>query len=311
MLTILLALATGAGATQLVKVTVLPDWVRRVIDPDEQVSKRGTIAATPRSANPPHGSVTATPATSTQRGYTYADLCHGGVTPGEPAPAAQAAALRSLWLGGGTVAGSGALVAGCAEPAGPLSPGSQSWLARGMCGTELRSLGVATPGMPPAMLFQEVARFAWAKARSGVLTGAAPRVRAANGDFQIIYTTDGPYVLSRRVAAAGPVSPASSGPPCARLSSVNVRYTRVPPGLIDPWARAMDGGWLWPAQVASAHGYQRFVLIADDRDRVVATARCKTDQVCVVRIGARRLVTTTVDADAAQALVRIAPAPRG
>jgi hypothetical protein len=256
----------------------------------------------------------ATPQTSpepaqTPTPMTYESVCGHGITPGYPAPETQAAALKALWLGRRGQAGAGALVAGCAQLASRVPGQPQLWMVVGMCGNEIRSLGIAGVDQPAVLLLQDVALFALAKARARKLRGASRRIGVAAGDIQIFDTIAGSYVLVRRQAASGSAGSEQDGLLCAQMSSGNSPYTIVPAGLVPLWLDLAKKSWIWPSPDASARDADRaFVFLPTLNDQIIARAQCTTDARCTMWISGRSVRSSSAAWYAAEALLRYAPA---
>jgi hypothetical protein len=249
-----------------------------------------SIGTPPPRTGPPAGAPT-TPAETTPHAPppdpSYASECSGYPAPGtptqgEPEPPEARAALFALWLG---PAGTGATVAGCAQPARRVRLGTNArsavWFTLGKCGTETRSIGIYSNGSA-ALLLQQAARFAARVARNGELLGASPRERVGNGDLYVVQTTSGTTVLVRSRQNAGPAGSTGGGLPCQRLATNNVRYMQVSPQLIPLWRSLMEElGWSWPELAApTSSGTSSYVFRAlDGKD--VGHGRCESTG-CVV-----------------------------
>ncbi|MGN6253824.1 MAG: hypothetical protein ACTHO8_02430 [Solirubrobacterales bacterium] len=225
---------------------------------------------------------------------TYEEECPHDPVPGEPAPAPRSEQLQALWLGGGGIEGVGGNEAGCAKPATPVLGHPDVWIARGFCGTTLRSLGVAAPGYMPSLLFQQAARFALAKARAGELRGASSRWPVGEGDLYVIDTDIGSFVLVRPKSSGGSTEP-SGDLPCERFEEVNVEYDVIPPGLISLWLEVGADGWVWPAATGKddpESGAPALFEFRDQEGNVVADARCYSDTRCAAWIDGTLHVTS-------------------
>jgi hypothetical protein len=241
-------------------------------------------AATPPRASSGSGSraVTVTVASSPPL-PTYTSECRSG-QPGDGAPSPASDALRALWLGGQGIDGVGALVAGCAERAEPLPGIDGGWWARGTCDGQLRSVGLYVPGAKPALLLQRAASFAQDQAHNGQLKGAFSRLRIFAGDFYVVETSLGTYVLIRQSSGGGTTS---QNPPahCGDLADGNIRYTIVPPGLVGIWLDHAQARWIWPVGVGDVAEPTSFEFLSADGAQIVGEASCQTQQSCSATIG--------------------------
>ena len=215
----------------------------------------------------------------------------GGAVPGTGAPGAFAEGLRALWMGSDTVPGAGATAAGCGGRAFEEPGQPDVWLVMGMCGSELRTLGVAAAGKEPVLLYQEAARIAYDLATRGELRGASARFSVGGGDGYLLHTVGGTRVLVRRATSHGKVTPPAGGPRCSRQTTRAVRYVELPIALAPLWVQAMEleGAWLWPSYdlTNTAAGKSYVFTRADGRD-VVARAVCDGGE-CAVTIRGREL----------------------
>ncbi len=210
---------------------------------------------------------------------SYEEECGGEVEPGEPAPSPRREQLRFLWLGGEGVEGAGAIEGGCAHRAAPALGHPEVWIARGYCGSDLRSLGVVAPNYLPSLLFQQAARFALAKERAGELRGASSRWEVGEGDGYVVDTDTGSFVLARE-DASGEAERSEGDLPCERFDEANVPYVVVPPGLIGLWLQVGEDGWVWPKRdPADSDGF----LLVGEGGRTVR-AHCYSDTRCAAWI---------------------------
>lgn len=242
---------------------------------------------------PPGSSKTQSPSLiSIPRSRTYAEECPGSIEPGYPATEPFASELNSLWMGGKGIDGAGAVQAGCAQTAVEVSAEPEVWTEEGRCGTALRSLGVAADGYLPALLYEQAAAFAIEKAHEGVLLGASERHRLSTGDFYIIDTQIGSYVLIR-ASLGGPGAAATGERPCERIGAQDAPYSVVPPGLIGVWAELVGrAGWLWPVQAGSDHNRNAsFIFRPSVGGPIRGSASCSSDTSCVGEIDGKSFAT--------------------
>jgi hypothetical protein len=202
---------------------------------------------------------------------TYEDLC-GKVPPGAQLPEAQRQAMYDAWLQLGQPA------TGCARPA-TLEPSTNSvYTIEGVCGGDFRALGIAGPEHAPAVLLDGAAMFARSLLVAGTLLGASSRYALGPGNFQVVYSTDGPWVLIRSETTDGHGALQSKATRCEQVRNGGATYTAVPPELAELWLRmAILGIRTWPVRDAGhdVNGADRYAFLSEDPARpVVATGVC-------------------------------------
>jgi hypothetical protein len=198
---------------------------------------------------------------------------------GRPSPSPNREQLADLFEAAGSKA------AGCPRPAEKVRGQEGVWYARSFCGAELRSVGVTSPGYGylPAILYQQAARFAAARADEGVLLGTSSRWRHKGGDLYVVDTASGSFVLARRRTSAGQVGPQSGSLPCRSYSDGNVPYTVLPPGLVELWLEVAATEWVWPRSMGATDAGRNFEFVpAYPSQEVVATATCVSDVQCTL-----------------------------
>lgn len=216
---------------------------------------------------------------------SWEDQC-AAVYDGSPAPSPNREELAYLFEAAGSEA------AGCPGPAKKVAAQERVWYANSYCGSELRATGVTAPGYLPAILYQQAARFADARAREGVLLGASSRWRYQGGDLYVVNTTNGSFVLARRLASAGGTEAESGNLPCQSYVGGNVPYAVVPPGLLVLWLELAETEWVWPQSTGLVAGNRSFeFVLAYPAEDIVATARCASDQQCVLSVDGEERVT--------------------
>jgi hypothetical protein len=256
-------------------------------DPEVNTATTGSSTVVKEEAPPP----------------TYEALCRNHVVPGYPAPEPQAADLRRLF------AETGAIVAGCAGAAGKVSAGSGVWWTLGRCDGEVRSLAVAGAESPAVLMLQQVAVFAQAKAERGELTGGSPRISAAHGDYQIIETAAGDYVMAREDSSLGGSTLTKPARSCGELSDHDYPYTLVPPGLIELWLQLARKAWVWPVATGeTATHIKQFVFRSIGRAPAeVAIAECPSEDACTMNAAEGRSESSDSYGRTAIELERYAP----
>lgn len=234
---------------------------------------------------------------------TYEELCPGGGEPGDPAPGAWRHALYGLWLG---EYGAGAVEAGCTGTAHPAKGHPHIWVAEGMCEGSLRSYAIAAKGRAASLLYQQAARFAVAKEEAGVLLGASPRQDLRDGDFYLVETEIGPYVLIRSQKATGSTTAEGIPRRCEDYTSDNYPYTSMPPGLLQIWLQISRWQLAWPVSEESASpGKHGFVFLGADTGEVIAHAECESPTYCTASFHGRVLATPTVPSPSLEAILRV------
>jgi hypothetical protein len=214
---------------------------------------------------------------------TYVELC-GNLVPGTGAPKAEARALKAVW------AEFGGAIAGCAERA-KLVPGTRDvYYVPGNCNGEFRSMAVVSPGYPAAMLLDQPAEFAREMAQARALRGASQRLTIAGGDFQVVYTTMGGFVLIRENPTDGRGGLNTAPRSCLEVTPAKREYVVVPPPLADLWlkfGRLMQP--TWPARDVSRdeRGRTFFSFYGQARE-VVAAGFCTGPTHCVFKSGGVR-----------------------
>ena len=207
----------------------------------------------------------------------------GGAYDAAPAPAVNREQIVALFKDAGM------REAGCPRAAEPVAGEDGVWIAPAYCGSKLRSLAVTAPNADylPALVYQQAADFALARAREGILLGASARHPIRGGDFYVIDTTLGSFVLIRRRSSTGrlPGSEAGGGS-CVAYTSGNVTYTVVPPGLVGLWLDATEEGeWLFPHSTSASGEGEEFEFLTEyPASESLAGASCSSDLRCTLRV---------------------------
>jgi hypothetical protein len=139
----------------------------------------------------------------------------------------------------------------------------------------------------PALLYSPAAGFALQLARAGVLIGASRRHTIRGGDYYLVDTDYGSWILVRRTVSTGsknkPEKKGSLG--CEDVAPDNVPYQRVPPGLLSIWLEATRREWAWPEHVGEGDGTADFEFHAEDPSAPpLARASCPTPTYCTAMI---------------------------
>jgi hypothetical protein len=204
-----------------------------------------------------------------------------GVYDAAPAPTLNREQIELLFEEEGT------REAGCPGAAEAVSGQRGVWVAPAYCGAELRSLAVTAPADDylPALLYQQAAAFARARGREGLLLGSSTRHPVRGGDFYIVDTVLGSFVLIRRRSSSGRLARARRGDlPCESYGSGNFVYTVVPPGLVPLWLDAAEEeDWLFPRSTSASGEGDRFEFLAEyPATEKLASASCSSDLICTL-----------------------------
>lgn len=242
---------------------------RRVAPP------RPTPRVPPRARRPaPPVAVPRPLAPSNAHAPSYEDRCGRTVEPGADAPPVQRADLRRVWLA------FGGDVAGCADTARRV-PGTDVYYVLGYRDGGFVAIAVAAPGRPAALLLGPPAELARRLAEAGQLRGASEREHIGEGDFHVIDTNAGAWVVIRND------------------DSSDSAYVQLPPGLADLWLRYNERFEpTWPQQAGSSG---QFVFYEEsDVTHKVATGFCVGDTRCELR--APGIAWTAADTMSTQAV---------
>lgn len=153
-------------------------------------------------------------------------------------------------------------------------------LVFGACQGSPRSLGIVSELHKASILLEDAATKARAISRESQLRGASPRIDMAGGDFHVLFTRIGPYLLIREEKTDG--EGATSGAPlrCTDIHPGGEEYTVLPPGMAELYGRFNQAVMpTWPSAAPSDDGSQRFVLHTASGIQV-AEAWCETPLRC-------------------------------
>jgi hypothetical protein len=165
--------------------------------------------------------------------------CRRDISPGDGAPEPLKRELRGAWNDIGPAIG-------CPTRARPTGSGG-AYAIYGQCAGRYWSLDVASRRYGAAVLLDPAAEPARAIAASEGLSGASPRRTLGEGDFQLLHTPVGPYVLIRQGKTDG--NGGLEGPPddCAEVKRAKARYSVLPPGIAELWIRFNEEAMrAWP-----------------------------------------------------------------
>jgi hypothetical protein len=196
----------------------------------------------------------------------------------------------------------GAVEAGCGARAHVVAADASVWVSEGMCGSELRSLGVASPA-GAVLVYGQAASLAKRFADARVLR-FAERAMLAGGEIVVLGTSEGSYVFARATLSLRPGrGPAVS---CDRVTDVARPFAILPPPLAALWLqRVRRHGWSWPVHFARAA--PRTFAFVDPSGATVAHGRCARAYACALWDDAER---ATSSGSPAVTLAQLAPYAR-
>jgi hypothetical protein len=238
-------------------------------------SQNGEVSHFHGADLPPARAFSADSSATTADNNTFFGRCPGQV-PGAGAPKPQRMALARAFYHWG------AGLTGCPLPAVLERQSDGIYYTVGKCGPVTQSLALADPVGHGVLLLQQGARYALHLAQDEhILLWANTRQDSERGDYYLLQTTEGSYVLIRETKSGGTIDPppAAQGA-CDPATTEDIRYTAVPPALIEPWADMAADGWIWPVQDGPSGPKTVFYFHQDD-GRVVAKAIC-SDAECKV-----------------------------
>lgn len=264
----------------------------------------GIVSQHPRKLRPhkprpsDHGPGTSSPGPTGDEAAaipTYAQDCGTAVIPGQGAPTPEDTELRDAWYEIGGVN------AACGGPAHRVPGTADVYYVNGYCGEQLRSVGVAAPDHPAVLLLEGWATFAEKMAQAGKLLGASAHRFVGSGDFQVVYTTVGPYVLIREQVSDGHGGLTGIAGTCYDLQVAKEQPVTVPPGLVGLWLRYERLYQpVWPRQLVAGttDGITKFVFVmAGSLHSRVAQATCFGAANCTFVFGHTVWRTSTLPPD--------------
>lgn len=210
---------------------------------------------------------------------------------GAPAPEPVRLQLRSMIVGSTFFGrdGIGTRVAGCIQSAERVAA-TGVHVMRGVCGTAIRSLSVASSTERGHVLLQARAEAAYAEAVAGRLRGASARVPVGRGDMQLIDTSAGSQLTVRARSSGGEIAGERPADPtaadvCGTPTDYNVPHTALSETETAAFAYlvALGRQWAWPQRTDD-----RVVLLTDEDDpRVLASIACSAGG-CTTTVDGRR-----------------------
>jgi len=240
------------------------------------------------------------------RELRYDELCGGPIKAGDGAPEPEAAGLRAAW------AERGGVVASCAKKARPVPGTRSSYFAPGYCRGEYRAFAIASPSHPAAVALEQVARVGRAMIEEQKLIGASQRRALGDGDFQILFTHEGPYLAIRETKTDGNGGPRRKALRCEELLESKSRYVFLPPGMSEIWVELAGLGLqTWPSWDTSGYTDSPSFRFYDESGRSVGTGSCTTPVACRLSAGGIDLSSTGKGRDAVTATRIRAVGPSG
>ncbi len=157
------------------------------------------------------------------------DPCQGAVTPGEGAPEPLKAQIRRAWE-------EKAPASGCAGRAHPNASGT-AYIVKGSCLGQAWSLAIGSWEGGAAVLLEDAASAARSIAEHHELDGASERIDLGGGDFHLVFTPIGPYLLIREQKTDGNGGLEGTPLTCAEIEPGKEQYVVLPPGMAELWVR--------------------------------------------------------------------------
>lgn len=254
----------GAGAIALATLAVVP--MAEVVQALERAGGPGeSTAGQSAPGSTPGGGQAGSSPPPTRSPRTYAQLC-----PSLPDPLAIQHGLGHLFRH------HGAVQAGCGEQAMQVDESSGVWVAPGMCGNELRSLAVVSPGRPPVLIYGGAARLVSNHARARDLRYVEWTKVDGGGEVAVVGTSAGSFVLTQRESATSGRSHAAES--CGEVEVMAKKSTVLTPTMSDAWRQFVTRhGWVWPDQQAGQE-----LIMREGGGVVVAVAACRPSGACFV-----------------------------
>jgi hypothetical protein len=227
---------------------------------------------------------------------------------GRAIPQAIRAELFAQWFG--RERGLGETFGGCINRAHEVGT-TGVWVAAGTCDSVFRSLAVATPSGPGAILLWGPGRFALSEAENGSLVEATPHALIGSGDMYTVTTTYGTNVFIREELSNGIDGLKGVPRACDQIDEDPVQFVRVPPALTRLWLAQMEleEQWLWPAHEAGQPA-NRFVFRGGRRgDTRSIEAECQTQTLCVMNANGTQSTISGGGSVSVERLMEFAPTP--
>ncbi|MDQ2631989.1 MAG: hypothetical protein M3Y75_13605 [Actinomycetota bacterium] len=197
--------------------------------------------------------------------------CGTEVTPGDGAPEPLRAEIRRVWE-------EKAPASGCARRAQP-NPSESAYIVEGECQGLPWSLGIASWDRGTAVLLEAASAAARRIGRHQELIGASDRIDLAGGDFHVVHTPIGPYLLVREHKTDGEGGLTKLPESCADIERGKEGYLILSPGMAELWVRfGAEVAATWPA--LSGDGSEFSFQGIDDEP--LAWGSCKSPVACEV-----------------------------
>jgi hypothetical protein len=241
-------------------------------------------STTPTTPSPPPSAETPPPLKTHP---TFNELCGDVIAPGDGIPVTESQQLKTeaeqvdrAWHA------LGAAIAACPEMAKLVPKSTDVYYAYGDCEGQHRTLAVVSPEYPAQMVIDPLFTVARKLVEQGVLLGASIRTEIGPaGDFQILYTTSGPYVAIREFQTNGHGGPSKEPETCQQLKPAKVKYVVLPPGMVKLWlSLGALGEPTWPILERGSSSGQGPVsysfLSAENPSAIVAHGQCSATNQC-------------------------------
>lgn len=234
----------------------------------------GSVEGHASSKDDPKRRESGTSARSASRGPmpTYEDNCGRRISPGDGMPSTLRAEMYRAWIQIGEP------TYGCADKAERVTKDLDVYAVRGQCRGAFRSIGVVSPARAAAVLVDEPAELARTLLERGVLRGASVRTPIGAGDFQIVHSAVGSWVLIRRQQTDGRGGLRSKPTRCDEVKPGGAAYVTLPPAMAAIWLQlGAEGRSSWPERnrAGDRPGRNAYVFrSADGTESVTAEGWC-------------------------------------
>lgn len=212
---------------------------------------------------------------TSSRERTYEDNCGREIVPGDGAPKLLRGELHDAWYALSPADG-------CALRAARIA-GGLAYMVEGQCRGRFWSIGIGSWDHPAAVLIEYAALAAREIQRHQLLLGASRRVDLVEGDFHLVYTPLGPFLLIRKQKTDGYGGPNKKPESCTEIERGGEKYEVLSPGMAELWIRFSEesGVPAWPS-VDSSESRESFVLRDASGNELasgycVSPARCELD----------------------------------
>ncbi|HSS03702.1 MAG TPA: hypothetical protein VLK89_00760 [Solirubrobacterales bacterium] len=208
-------------------------------------------------------------------GKSTGDPCQGSIIPGDGAPEPLKAQIRRAWE-------EKAPASGCAAWARPNASKS-AYIVEGSCLGKPWSLAIGSWERGAAILLENAAVAARSIAADHELDGASERIDLGGGDFHLVFTSVGPYLLIREQKTDGKGGLQGTPRSCAEIEPGMEQYVVLPPGMAELWIRiSREAAPSWPEW--TGRGTREFVF-RDLAHEKLASGSCSSPIRCRVHRG--------------------------